>query len=294
MIAIVVAAILWGFGFVFGKYALQGMPVDAMVTYRFATASIALLPVIFWRRIRVQRGDLALFAIAGVFYVPVQFLLQFEGLSLTSLTHASLVVALLPVLIAIASSIFTANRAPKWIPIAASAVGGALVVLRPGGNASFLGDVLVLLSLLGAVAYVMLSEGFVKRYDPIVSSTYTLWMGSAVLIAFEAAVHPHDLAQHYNTGAWIATIASGVLCTAVTTVLWNVGLRAISSADAGIFLNIETIIGAVAGIFFFGDSFGWPVAIGGAFIIAGAIAVCVQREPSSAEFAEAVSSASVS
>lgn len=294
MIAIAVAATLWGFGFVFGKYALQGMPVDAMVTYRFATASVALLPVLLWRRISIKPNDLIPFAVAGIFYVPVQFLLQFEGLSLTSLTHASLVVALLPVLIAIASSIFTNNPPPKWVPIAASALGAALIVMRPGGHASFIGDILVLISLLGAVAYVMLSEGFVKRYDPIVSSTYTLWIGSAVLIAFEAAVHPYDLAQHYSAGAWMATIASGILCTALTTVLWNVGLRVVSSADAGVFLNLETIIGAVAGIFFFGDSFGWMVGIGGMLIIAGAIAVSLQGNVRRAELADAASSSGVS
>jgi len=168
---------------------------------RFLVASLALLPVLLRGHIAVSRRDLVLFAIAGIFYVPVQFLLQFQGLALTSLTHAALVVAMLPVFIGLASSLFTKAAAPKWIPIGAAALGAVLIVLRPGGNATIAGDLLILLSLLAAVAYVMLSEQFVQRYDAVIASTYVLWFGTVVLLVVQLTMHPHELFAHYSMQA---------------------------------------------------------------------------------------------
>ncbi|GAC1656559.1 MAG: DMT family transporter [Vulcanimicrobiaceae bacterium] len=277
--AIIIAASLWGFGFVFGKLALREMPYGATITFRFAVAAIALLPVVFWRRISISRRDLLYFAIAGILYVPLQFLLQFAGLAKTSLTHASLIVALLPALIALASLTFTRNAQPQWWPIVASAAGAIIVVVRPGGTATILGDALVLLSLAGAVGWVLFSERFVRRYDAIVSSAYILWMGTAALLCYELVVSPHDLVAHYSATAWAATVASGVFCTAVTTVFWNVGLRIVPASDAGVFINLEPLIGSGAGILFFGDACGWTVALGGALIIAGAVWVTKMAAP---------------
>src|SRR5262249_54304472 len=65
-LALAAAGLFWGFGFVFGKYALADMPVAAMITYRFAIASLVLVPVLFWRRIRILPSDFFVFAVAGL------------------------------------------------------------------------------------------------------------------------------------------------------------------------------------------------------------------------------------
>ncbi|MDP9018603.1 MAG: DMT family transporter [Candidatus Eremiobacteraeota bacterium] len=277
---VTIAASLWGFGFVFGKLALSDMPVGAMITYRFAIASLVVAPLLAFRQLNMTRRDFWMFLLAGTFYVPVQFLLQFQGLSLTTLSHAALVVALLPAFIALAS-IVTARNAPRpnWLAITASAIGATLIVLRPGGNATVAGDLLVVLSLGGAVIWVLMSERINRRHDPMASSALILVLGTGVLIAFEALVHPHDLIGHYSRTAWFATIASGVLATAITTVIWNVGLKGVPAADAGVFINLEPLIGATCGIFIFSDVLGWWTIAGGALIIAGAILVTRNAGP---------------
>ena len=115
--ALTVAGVLWGLGFVFGKYALADMPVSAVVTFRFIVASIALVPIMYWRGARISRGDLLILAAAGLLYVPVQFLIQFEGLARTTVTQASLMVALAPVFIAVGSTFMRSGDSPrpKWI-----------------------------------------------------------------------------------------------------------------------------------------------------------------------------------
>jgi len=265
---------------VFGKYALADMPVSAVVTFRFIVASIALVPIMYWRGARIARGDFLILAAAGLLFVPVQFLIQFEGLARTTVTQASLMVALAPVFIAVGSTLLRSGDAarPKWWPIAASVAGAALVVFGPAGNLGIIGDALVALSLVSGTAWILLTERRLKSYDPIVSVGWAIWLGTAMLVAFESIANPHQLLAHYSTSAWLATAAAGIISTAAATVFWSIGLHRIPSSDAGVFINLEPLVGALCGVVLFGDSLGWPLVSGAILVIAAAVAVT--RTPS--------------
>jgi drug/metabolite transporter (DMT)-like permease len=277
-LALAAAGSFWGLGFVFGKYALADMPVAAVVTFRFVIASAALVPFFFWRRIRIKPADVPVFALAGLLFVPVQFLIQFEGLARTSLTHASLMVALFPVFIAVGSLIGFGKNAgrPKWLAIAGSALGAALVVFGPAGNSTIVGDALVVASLLAAVAWILITERRLKSYDPIGATACVVWFGTAFLVAYEVMVHPHDLVATYSRTAWLATAASGIVSTTLATVFWNIGLNRVPASDAGVFVNLEPLVGSLCGVALFGDRLGWPLAVGATLIIA--TAALVSRE----------------
>jgi drug/metabolite transporter (DMT)-like permease len=74
---------------------------------RFAFASLALVllapPSQLWA---FERNDWNLTVAAAVLGVPVQFLLQFEGLARTSVAHAALMLGAMPVLLAVAAALF--------------------------------------------------------------------------------------------------------------------------------------------------------------------------------------------
>ena len=271
--ALVAAGSLWGLGFVFGKAALAHMPVAAMVTFRFAIASIAVAPLLIWRGIRIKRTDVWWFGLAALLFVPVQFLIQFAGLARTSVTHASLMVALVPVLVALVSSILGGSARPKWAAVLASAGGAALVVLVPGAGATVAGDVLVALSLVVAVAWIAITERRLQGYDPVAASAVVLIAGTVMLAAFELVAHPHELFAAYPASAWIATAATGLFCTTLATIFWNVGLSRIPSADAGVFVNLEPVVGSACGVAFFGDAVHWPLIAGALLVIGSAVAV---------------------
>lgn len=86
MLALATAGCLWGTGFFFGKIALAEMPVASMVLFRLVFASAGLLPVIFYDRPHFDRGEWGWVFSAAVLGVPVQFLVQFKGLSLTTVS----------------------------------------------------------------------------------------------------------------------------------------------------------------------------------------------------------------
>jgi drug/metabolite transporter (DMT)-like permease len=71
---------------------------------------------------------------------------------------------------------------------------------------------------------------------------------------------------------WIATAASGLLCTAASTLLWNWGMHRVPASRAGVFLNIEPAMGSLLGVVLMGDHLG-PGAWLGAILIVAAVIV---------------------
>lgn len=278
-LALTGAGALWGLGFVFGKSALATMPVGAMLSFRFLIATLVLVPVLFFRRgFRIDRGDVRWFVIAALLFVPVQFSVQFEGLARTSVSHASLMIATVPALLAIASCLLGRHwpTGTTATAVIASVAGAVLVTATPSRNAHFAGDILVLVSLLAAVAWVLLIQHRLANYEPIATTAVLVAIGTVGLLAFQLVTHPHDLVRPYPLQAWLATAAAGIVSTSLATVLWNIGLRTIRAAEAGVFVNLEPVVGTICGVLFFGDALTWQLFAGGALVLAAAVLITLR------------------
>ena len=112
--ACALAGTLWGTGFYWGRLALDEMSVEHMVLYRFLFACLGMLPVMVSERVRLTAGETRTLLLTAAFGVPMQFLLQFHGLVLTTVSHASLMVGAMPVLLAAAAALFAGERL-DWI-----------------------------------------------------------------------------------------------------------------------------------------------------------------------------------
>ena len=292
--ACALAGTLWGTGFYFGRLALDEMSVEHMVLYRFLFACLGMLPVIVRQRVRLTAGEMRTLLLTAVFGIPVQFLLQFHGLALTTVSHASLMVGAMPVLLAAAAAIFAGERLDwiGWLALCGSTVGAAMVVL--GGNRattgretpSLAGDMLVIASLIAALAWILLSKRLMQTHSPPVVTAYTIYSGTLMLVAWNLGswllarltheeVQPMPFA-HVSVTAWVALAISGVMCTATTTLLWNWGIHQVPASRAGVFLNIEPALGSILGVELLGERLGPYAWLGGALILGAAITLTVR------------------
>jgi len=298
--ACALAGTLWGTGFYFGRVALNEMSVEPFVLYRFLFASLGMLPVALRNRERLTGGEMRTLLLAAAFGIPIQFLLQFHGLELTTVSHASLMVGGMPVMLAAAATLFAGESldAFGWLALCTSTVGAALVAL--GGSRahagrdtpSLAGDLLVIVSLITALAWVLLSKKMMKTHRPLVVSSYTILTGTAMLIVMglvrwmlSPVTHSNAAPMpfaHVSSTAWIAPAISGILCTATTTLLWNWGIHHVPASRAGVFLNIEPVLGPVLGVKLLGEHLGPYAWLGGALILGAAITLTTrghQPEP---------------
>jgi drug/metabolite transporter (DMT)-like permease len=102
ILALATAGCLWGAGFFFVKIALAEMSVTTMVLFRFVFACLGILPFFLRERPHFEGREWLPLLLASALGVPIQFLVQFKGLSLTTVSHAALMVGTLPMLLAVA------------------------------------------------------------------------------------------------------------------------------------------------------------------------------------------------
>jgi drug/metabolite transporter (DMT)-like permease len=257
--ACALAGCFWGTGFYFGKIVLSVMGVGHMVLYRFAFACIGLLPFALRHRPRLDGREWRLLLIASFFGIPVQYLVQFYGLSLTTVSHASLMVGSMPVMLGVAATLFTGERLDRigWVALISSTLGVALIVLSRHSSAggkgpSLVGDLLVLAALLVSLFYGVYSGA-------IMMAAWVFWQDGL------PPVHGVPVS------AWLASAASGLFCTAGSTLLWNWGIHHVPASRAAVFLNIEPMLGSFLGVELLGDRLGPSAWVGGVLIIAAAI-----------------------
>jgi drug/metabolite transporter (DMT)-like permease len=274
------ASSLWGCGFFFGKIALTEMGVGAMVLYRFLFATLALAPLLLTHKPSFNRREWSTLLLCAFLGIPLQFLIQFTGLSLTTVSHASLMVGTMPVLLAVAATMFAHERmdATGWFALAVSTIGAALIALgarhASGTNGPTLaGDLLVVLSLVIALGWVLLNKHLMERHSAVVVSAYGTTCGTAMLLLLVPFLYGPPPIHHVSLNAWLALAASGLLCTAATTLLWNWGMTQVPASQAGVLLNMEPLIGSILGVFLLHESLGPSARLGGALILAAAILI---------------------
>ncbi len=274
--ALALSGSLWGTGFLFGKFAMQEMTVSENVAFRFLAGVIPLIPIAFryWKPYRGE--ELALLLFASIIGIPVQFLIQFQGLQLTTVSHASLIVGVLPVLLAASSALFLRERLHglEWGALGVSAAGAILIAvsgaaIRSGPRPSLHGDALVLLSMFAAVVMVLCSKRLIASHGALAVTATTIIMGTIFLLLWVELTHP--LRFHFPGAAWGSAAAQGLLATAGAYLFWNWGLSHMPASNAGVFLNLEPVVGTILGVIILHERLG-PTAILGGFLIIGAAA----------------------
>jgi len=272
-LSLALAGSLWGTGFFFGKIALAEMTVAENVSFRLLTGAVVLSPIVIRHWTPYRGKDLALLLLASVIGVPVQFLVQFKGLQLTTVSHASLIVGVLPVSLAVSSAFFFHERLRyfEWGLLGGSALGAILIALSSNDSArapqaGLRGDLLVLVSLCASTAMILLSKRLIASHGALPVTASTIILGTVMLLVWVELIQP--LRFHFSPAAWGAAAAQGLLATAAAYLCWNWGLSHMPAARAGVFLNLEPVVGAFLGVVILHERLG-EMALGGGFLIIG-------------------------
>lgn len=259
------------------------MGVGSMVFYRFAFAMVALLPLLATHRPGLNASEWRTLLFAAFLGVPLQFLIQFRGLQLTTVSHASLMVGTMPVILAVGATLFAHERlsALGWGALAVSSAGGLLIALSrahhaAGGDPSVVGDLYVVGSLVIALIWILINKNLMARHSAVVVTAYGLAAGTLMLAVYVPFAYGLPPVHGVSVKAWLALAASGILCTATTTLLWNWGMTQVPASQAGVLLNLEPLIGSVLGVLVLQERLGALAYVGGALIVAAAVTLTMR------------------
>jgi O-acetylserine/cysteine efflux transporter len=265
--ALVTAGLLWGTTVPLSKVALQWLQPGWLTAVRFGLAALILLAVTPRARLRAACSPLML--ASGAIGYGGSVVLQNAGITRTSVTHAALLIGTTPVLVAVIAAVWqkAVARPIAWAGFALSLAGVVLVAGGGGGGASMAGDVLVVLSLLIGATFTVAQGRLLRGRDPVAVTAVQFIGAALVAVPFSAATEGLPAAPPSLSVVLITlALAAGTL---LPFTLFAYGQSRVAPEVAGAFLNIEPLVGAVAGIVVFADPFGPAQAAGGAAIIVG-------------------------
>jgi len=275
----------WGGTFVAGKWAVGEAPPFFVATLRFAIASAVLWALIAWRfrergrRFPVPEGGaqwagLFSLGLTGVFLYNFVFL---TGLSWTSATNGSLIVAFNPLLTAVLSALWLKERVR---PVQAGglllALFGVGVVITRGSIAvmrslSFNpGDLLMLGAPLAWALYTILGKKALVRFPPLVATAYASLFGTLLLLPAAALEGSLLTGVHRLTVyGWISVLQLALLGTVVGFVWWYEGVEALGASRAAVFVNLVPLFGVLLSALILSESPEVSQLAGGILVVLG-------------------------
>ena len=162
--------------------------------------------------------------------------------------------------------------AASWVGVAAATLGAVLIAGKPGGAGTPLGVALSLAALVIFLAWL-----FVLRKAPAIAAPMAIPAVTVVVAA--ATILPIALVMHgapkleLSLGAWAGIVGQGLFSTLLATAAWQFGSARVGSASAGVFINIEPLMGAAIGVWLFGDHLTLALGVGGLLILVGSFVV---------------------
>ncbi|HLQ54060.1 MAG TPA: EamA family transporter [Streptosporangiaceae bacterium] len=265
--ALTTAGLLWGTTVPLSKLALEWLPPGWLTFARFALAAAVLLAA---ARSRVRAACTPAVLACGAIGYGGSVVVQNAGIVRTSVSHAALLIGATPVLVAVIAALWhhSVARPVAWAGFAVSLAGVGLVAGGGGRDATAGGDGLVLASLLLSATFTVAQTRLLRGRDPV-AVTAVQFMAAALAVLPVSLVTEGMPAAPSGAGTFLATGGLALGGTLLPFTLFAYGQGRVTAEAAAAFLNLEPLVGAVAGVVIFGDPAGPRQVAGGAAILAG-------------------------
>lgn len=290
----VLLAVLGAFAFantlVWGRAAQRaGADVPAMLTVRFALTGVLLLVVLrlLGRPLVPARGERAIVFVLGIVAYGFESVCFF--LALEHGTSAAVVLLFYThvVVVAVGETLLRtlARSGAVALAVGLAIAGGALVAVGGGRVAIDVhGLILVAGSITAYSAYVLVSARLVRRTEPMTAAAW-VGFGASAGVAIWGGVGGFGSLP----GAAVFDVVVMAVATAAAFALWFFVVGPLGSARTAIVMMLEAPFSIVLVRLAFGDPIRLAVAIGGLFVLAGALLAALS-EPAAPTSIEAATS----
>ncbi|NOT08766.1 MAG: DMT family transporter [Gemmatimonadales bacterium] len=278
--------LVWGGNFAVSKFAMEQIPPLPFSAFRFTLAS-AILVVIARRLGAVAQlprktliGLIVLGVVGNTFY-QTAFM---TGLSMTTATNSAMIVASLPVVVALLGTVFGIERASvaMWAGVLLSTTGVALVVTARGihfSAQSFRGDLLVLFAVLCWASYTVGVRRIGRGVDPLQITTITTVAGTPGLLLLGL---PGLLREDWGAvtlKTWAAVAYAAFLALVLAYALYNRAVQGIGSGRTAIYNCLTPLVAMIIAWFTLHEVPTGMQFVGVILVIGGVLVSMLGRKP---------------
>ncbi|MGH7560007.1 MAG: DMT family transporter, partial [Gemmatimonadales bacterium] len=241
-LGMVLVALIWGVNFTTLKLGIRALGVLPFTAFRFVLASAALwlLTRQLGRATTLPRRTFWILVGLGVLGNTLYQVLFMTGLSMTSATNSAMIVAALPVLVAVMGTVLglEESNTATWIGVVLGSVGVGLVVAAKGvqfSGASVAGDLIVLVAMLCWAGYTLGVRQAGSGLDPLHVTSFTTLAGTPGLLILGApGLVRADWASVGLVG-WLAIAYAAFLAIVVAYYLYNGSVQVLGSSGTALY-----------------------------------------------------------
>lgn len=276
---LILVSFLWGGQFVAARVVAVGAPPFAasFLRYVFATAALLILHMVRERRfIRLtfrQWAWLTLLGLSGVFLYNLFF---FSALAIAPAGRSSVVVAMTPTVVSVASIIFFKDRFSLLRIIGlAVALFGVSWAISGGDPASLLrgeigrGDLFIFGAMLSWATFSVVGKIILRELAPRLAITYACLIGTVALAIPTVVEGGLAGVSQYSLEMWLSLAYLGLMGTVLAFILYYQGIKSIGPSKTAIFINLVPIWAMTLSTIVLGERITLPLVIGAAMVIVG-------------------------
>jgi len=235
-------------------------------------------------REKVEKRDLLMLAICGVFGFALNQSLFYEGLSITTPVDASVIHVMNPILVLIFASILIREKVTptKVIGILIGA-SGALVLILFGRKLSFsgssaLGNLLVFCNMVFYALYLVLIKPLVAKYHTTTILKWVSLFGFISILPF--ALRPALAIDfgNFDIFAWSSLGFIIIFCTFVAYLLINFALKRLSPSAVSYYNYLQPVIASVSSLSLGEGKITWVKVMAACLIFIGVYIVTWQKK----------------
>ncbi len=281
--AALAAVILWGSSFVATKVVLTRFSPVAYMVFRFTAASLVFAIILLRSRLpRMPLRSHLRLALMALFEPGLYFVFETTGLQRTTASSASIIIASVPVVVAILAAFVLKERlSPRgWLGALLSIGGIALLSLWDGtqslGEGSPLGNLLVFLAVLSASGYIIMARSLSASLSTLQITAFQILYGTLYFLP--------GFVWLGATGAWPEPDAAalGALlflvfgATLGAFLAYNYSLSRLGAARSSVFLNGIPVVTVVAAALILGERISYHHGLAALLVVAG---VMIANQP---------------
>jgi drug/metabolite transporter (DMT)-like permease len=279
-VLLTLVVISWGGAFTAIRILVQDVSVFTVSFVRFALTTIGLLAVSAVMRPErrpIQRADFGKVLVLALTGVVIYHVSLNYGERYVSADVASLIVASMPVMVALLSRSFLKERIGprKWLGIGI-ALSGVVVLITKGAPGATLeveslgGAAVVTLAPLSWATYTIVSKPLVSKYGPLPLVTVAMALGTLLLAPVGIPAALHDLGR-LTPGDWVWLVFLALACSTFAYAVWFYALEVLAASEVAVWVYFVPLAALVWAAIALDERLTWFIAIGGALVLAGVI-----------------------
>ena len=281
-VASIATSFIFGLSFIFSKAALAITDPITLLSFRFLTAFLIMSVLVLSGVIKLNYKNKPILGLVFLAIIePVlYFIFETYGIKYSSASMAGLMIALIPILVAILGNYFLKEKPSKiqmfFIALSVAGVAFIVVMNNSGGkNTSSIGILILLGAVTCAAVYNIYSRSLSTRFTPMELTYFMMGVGAIFFNFISILSHAANgnLNSYFsilqNKNFIIAILYLGILSSIIAFYLTNFALSKIEASRSAVFSNLSTIVSIIGGVIFLKEHFYFYHIIGSIMILLG-------------------------